>query len=103
VPKLQDITIPLTIQIDTDAAATEVDRVARAMAAPAVLMLLANRAQWGWACIVDDVPPYVLASRDDLHGLPGVPVLVIRSHIGPSLVLDLNVDELVALGPCPNL
>jgi hypothetical protein len=106
VPTLQDITIPLTIQIDTDAVAAEVDRVARAMSAPGVLMLLASRAAWGWGTFCDDNRLAGLhtdpGDRGDFGPRRRVPVLVLRA-VGDPLVVQLAESELAALGPCPNL
>jgi hypothetical protein len=105
-PTLQDITIPLTIQIDTDALATELIRVERAMVMPAILSILASRAVWGWGSFYGDNHLAGLhtdpGDRGDFGPARRVPTLVIRAVREP-FVIQLSEQELADLGPCPNL
>ena len=94
------------------------------------LAVLHSRAQWGWArahaggsftavcataeeAINRPKPPRPGASAGPIpvgtvseREFPkpkAIPVLVIQSRIGASLVIDITPAELEAIGPCPNL
>jgi hypothetical protein len=83
--------------------------------ASAILSILASRIQWGWACAHPRNIMFIHRTQSEAmdhlasvgSGRPGAgevaPVLVLRSRLVASLVLDLTEDELAALGPCPNL
>lgn len=82
-----------------------------------VLALLADRAVWGWAVIINrTLMTRICATREDVGRAwmndweaaeagerRAIPVLSVRPDVGGRMFFRITEAELADLGPCPNL